>query len=131
MKYLPTLIVAAAFGLAGCNQQVACNEDALWQQGKAAGVSEARLAVLAALVRELTANGSRYPDPAVLETVIQQRFPVDDPTEDVRLDGYGHRFIYQLSPDGRSWKLYSKGANATDDGGTGDDAPSRGGELSG
>lgn len=131
MKYLTPLIITGALAMTACAQQSECDADAVWEQGRMSGISEARIAVLAGLVRELTGNGARYPDPALFRTVVQQRFASDDPDQDVMRDGWGRPFVYQVGADGRSWKIYSLGANGVDDKGSGDDSPSRGGEISG
>ena len=69
-------------------------------------------------------NGDRYPDALAVLAEATTDFPNGFLDGDaVPVDGWGQAFVYTVADEGRSYRLYSMGANGIDDGGEGDDVP--------
>ena len=70
-----------------------------------------------------------FPREDIFRAEASKTYPAQDLQNDVLLDGWGNSFVYTLYGDHRTYRLHSMGPNGTNEHGTGDDAPSRGGET--
>ena len=130
-------ILMSLFALAacvGCRPDVSSNDIYAGPQTAdqlAAAVSEERLEKLGEVVRSLRDGDSNmmFPREDVFIAAVKKAYPARDVQNDVLLDGWGRPFVYTLYGDHRSYRLHSMGPNGTNEHGTGDDAPSRGGET--
>ena len=94
-------------------------------------VSEQRLEKLSEVVRELRDRDSNmmFPSEETFRTAVRQRYPAEDLQNDIMLDGWGNPFVYTRYGDNRTYRLHSMGPNGTNEHGTGDDSPTRGGST--
>lgn len=130
-------ILLSLFALAAC---VGCAPEAVSTGSEtgpqtadeiAAAISEERLEKLSEVVRNLRDIDPNltYPREDAFLAAVKKAYPARDVKNDVLLDGWGNPFIYWRYADQRSYRLHSMGPNGTNEHGTGDDAPSRGGET--
>mgnify|MGYP003552488814 FL=1 len=119
---------------AGCTPEVSSGDiDAGPQTADqlAAAVSEERLEKLSEIVRSLRDSDSNmmFPSEEAFVTAVKKAYPSPAEQNEVLLDGWGNPFVYTRYGDNRTYRLHSMGPNGTNEHGTGDDAPSRGGET--
>lgn len=119
---------------AGCSPEVVSTGSEAGSQSPdelAAAVSEQRLEKLSEIVRSLRDSDSNmmFPREDVFLAAVKKAYPSKDLQNEVLLDGWGNPFVYTLNGDNRTYRLHSMGPNGTNEHGTGDDAPSRGGET--
>lgn len=129
---LISLLVLSA--CTGCSPEISATDGEAGAQNAndiANKVSEQRLEQLSEVVGQLRDNDPNmmYPSEEDFRTTARMFYPAKDLQNDVMLDGWGNPFIYTRYGDNRTYRLHSMGPNGTNEHGTGDDSPSRGGSL--
>jgi len=94
-------------------------------------VSEQRLEKLSEVVRDLRDRDANmmFPNEEDFRAAVRRKYPAEDLQNDVMLDGWGNPFVYARYGDNRIYRLHSMGPNGSDEHGTGDDSPTRGGST--